>query len=145
MDICTRCKDNVHAIFQNFITHVLTHLFYEIEIPCRRQHCGDRITGAIECAGIPFSCWRDSQTCRTVGKYHSRNAQTWDAVDNSSSSGNTCIGVTYSVEALCSSTNYEGTFLLRSHRSHNLLDIIFSKLWCFFVCNLPYSKQGRNQ
>ena len=129
VDIRTRSEKNIHAILKHLIAHISSGLLYEFEIPGGRKHCGNRITGAIERAGITFAGRRDAESGGPVSENYCRNTEARDAVDHTRSTGNTGIGKANAIETGCPSADYQGALLLRCHGSHDLGDIVFTKLW----------------
>ena len=128
MYVGTWGEQDVHSIFEDFIAHIPSGFLDELRIPCGRKHCGNRITGTIECPGIAFSFWCNAKAGRTVSKDYCRNAESGNAVDHACRSRNTGVGKADSIETGSSSADYKGALLFRRHGCHDLRNIVLTKL-----------------
>ena len=130
VDVDTGGKDDVDAVFKNFVAHCRGHLLHQVHVPGGGDKRADRETGTVERVGSTLAGGLDTEAGRAVGENCVGNAETGDGAGVAGSAGHLVDeagGDTLHHRGLCAADE-QGRLLFKGHRLDDLIDIVFPEL-----------------
>ena len=130
MDVHTRCKQDIDAIFENFLAHGRCHFLDEVSVPCGCQRSTNWEAGGIESLARAGTGRADTNAGRAVGEDGGRNAESGDGAGISGSTGNK-VGHAGSYAAGhggAAAADQESGLLFQSHGIKDFVDVVLAEL-----------------